>query len=108
MANNTNSQVIKFCDTELRPLADLYSQLYWRCKAVAAQWSAQGMGTLIPNTSDLIADTATTGPDGRPPITNAMVNTFASSVTAFIADLEGNSDAKLNTLNQIAVNPIKA
>lgn len=107
MANNTNAQVVKFSDTQIRPLADLYAQLYYRCKAVAAAYTAQSMGTLIPNDANLIADTAVTGPDGRAPISDADINTFATSVTAFIADLEANSSTKLNTLMKIAVNPIR-
>ena len=107
MANNTNALVINFTDTKIRPAADAYAQLYYRLKAVAAVWTAQGMGTLIPNDANLIADGAVTGPDGRAPITDAMVNTFATSVVAFINDLEANSGAKLNTLLQIAPNPVK-
>jgi hypothetical protein len=101
----TNTQAVRFCNEQIRPLADLYAQLYFREKAVAAAWVAQGMGTLIPNTADLVSDGAAT--DGRAQITGAMVNTFAGLVVTMTGDVEAASNAKLNTLLQIAVNPLR-
>lgn len=105
MADITNAEAVKFCNEEIRPLADQYAQLYWACKTVAEAWAARGMGTLIPNTADVIVDGSAT--DGRAQITGAKVNTFATSVTALIGDLEASANAKLNILHQIAVNPTR-
>ena len=105
MADITNPQVIKFSNEVIRPLADAYSQLYFRTKAIAAEWTAQNMGALIPNdTSSLVDGSAT---DGRPPITGAMVNTLAAIAVTLIDDLELNTNEKLNQLLQIAVNPVR-
>jgi len=105
MADITNPQAVDFCNTKVRTLADAYAQLYWASKAVVEAWTAQNIEALIPNDGSVIIDGSAT--DGRSIITGAMVNTFATSVVALTDDLEANTNAKLDTLHQIAVNPVR-
>lgn len=107
MANNTNAQAITVSDQQLRPLADSLMQLYNRCKALQIQYTAQSWASLFPNTSDLVADGAVTGPDGRQPITNADLNTLFGIVTSFITYMEQSSNANRNCAAKIAVNPTR-
>jgi hypothetical protein len=107
MPNITNPQAVKFCDEKIRPMADLYAQAYYAFKALADGWDAQGIATLIPNTSDVIADGSVTQGDGRATITGVMVNGLIANCKAFITDLEATSKTKLLGLLKIAVNPTR-
>jgi hypothetical protein len=102
MATITNPQAIRFSNEQIRTLADAYATLYFTCKRVGAAWTAQGIGSLIPNTADLLADGSDL--DGRAAITGAKVNGLVNAGAALIADLEAASSLKLNILLQIAVN----
>lgn len=102
MPDITNPQAVRFSNEEIRPLADAYANLYFAAKRVAAAWSAQDIGTLIPNTSDVIIDGSAT--DGRAAITGAKVNGLISACGALVTDLEANSNLKRDILLQIAVN----
>lgn len=107
MANNTNPVAIAFSDDQLRPLGDKLAQVYFLCKAVTAEWTAKGIGALIPDNADLIADKSVTAGDGRSPISGTDVNALASLVVAFTADMEASANAKLNSVLKIAVNPTR-
>lgn len=102
MAAITDTQAIKFANEQIRTLADAYANLYFTCKRVGAAWTAQGIGSLIPNTADVLVDGS--AQDGRAQITGAKVNGLVNAGAALIADLEANSNLKLNVLLQIAVN----
>lgn len=102
MPDITNPQAVRFANEEIRPLADAYANLYFTAKRVAAEWSAQNIGALIPNTADVIIDGSET--DGRAQITGAKVNGLVTAVAALVADLEANTNAKRDILLQIAVN----
>ena len=99
----TDPQAIRFCNERVRVAADKFGQLYNWCVSVQNEWAAQGIGALIPNDSSPIIDGAQT--DGRPLITGADVNTLAARVTEFISLLEANTNAKLNHILKVAVNP---
>lgn len=105
MADITNPQAVRFANEVIRPLADAYAQLYFRTQAVAAEWAAQNIGALIPNTPDVVVDGSAL--DGRPQITGTDVNLFAAQAVAFIADADANGKVKLNTMLRIAVNPVR-
>lgn len=94
-------QAVKFCNEKIRPAADRYAQLYWTAKILLVEWNAAGLGTLIPNTADVVVDGSVS--DGRSPITGAMVNGFKSNLQLLVNDLEANAGIKLNGLTQIAV-----
>jgi hypothetical protein len=94
-------QAVKFCNEKIRPAADRYAQLYWTAKILIAEWNAAGLGTLIPNTADVVVDGSAT--DGRSPITGVMVNAFKNNLQLLVTDLEASAGVKLNGLTQIAV-----
>ncbi len=98
----TNPQAIRFANEEVRRIADLEAQLYFATKAFLAEWTAQGIGALIPNTAEVLTDGSLQ--DGRAEITGAKVNGLVNYLTARATDLEANSNQKLNVLLQIAVN----
>jgi hypothetical protein len=103
MANINNATAIKFANEQIRVLADKYAQLYYLSKMVSDIWTAQGMATLIPNTSDILEDGAPA--DGRAQITGAMVNGLLTNCQALITDLEASTKLKLNGLLKVAVQP---
>lgn len=105
MPDITNPQAVRFANEVIRPLADAYAQLYFRTQAVAAEWVAQNIGGIIPNTADTIIDGS--AQDGRAQITGADVNLFAGQAVAFLADADANAKLKLKTMLRIAVNPVR-
>lgn len=98
----THPQAIRFANEEVRRIADLEAQLYFAAKAFLAEWTAQGIAALIPNTAEVLTDGALQ--DGRAEINGAKVNGLVSYLTARAADLEASGNQKLNVLLQIAVN----
>ena len=103
MAAITDPQAVKFCNEQIRAMADVYAQMYYRAKILKNIYDSQGISALIPNTADIVVDGS--AQDGRAPITGAKVTGFTNALTNLITDLEANSNAKLNVLLQIAVNP---
>ena len=105
MPDITNPQAVAFANGEVRVIADKYAQLYYALDAFLNEWNAQGIGTLIPNTADVIVDGSAT--DGRAQITGTKVNGLVTNLTALRTDLEANANQKLNVLLQVAVNPVR-
>ncbi len=105
MPNITNVEAIKFCNEQVRPFADQYGGLIFAAQKISDAWTAKGIGALVPNTADLLADGAVTGPDGRTPISGAEINAFATNVAAFLASVNASSGAVKNAILKIAVNP---
>lgn len=103
MADITNPQVVRFCNEELRPTGDRYITLYWWAKSTVDKWTAGNLAASCPSTADFVADGSDT--DGRGRLTGTLVNGAIATLQAFIADLEVNSNQKLNALMTIAVNP---
>lgn len=60
------------------------------------------MSSIITNTADVIEDGSDL--DGRPVITGAMGNNVINRLSELITDYEEFSNAKLNTILQVAVN----
>jgi hypothetical protein len=60
------------------------------------------MSALILNTTDVIVDGAAT--DGRSVITGAKATSIITRAQEIITDYEAASNAKLNTVLQVAVN----
>lgn len=107
MANNTNAQAITFCNQKVRPSADAVVQMYNTIKQLVLLWNGQSMTTLIPNDSNLVQDGATVASgtaDGRPPITNAQVQTLISNCNTLISTFEASSNLLLNQFMVIGVN----
>lgn len=99
----TNSQAVRFCNEEVRTVADKAAAYYWQAKAFLAEWDAQDLGTLIPNDpSETVVDGS--AEDGRGPITGKDVHNLKGHIESMVADLEANANLKLNILTKIEVN----
>jgi hypothetical protein len=89
MAAITNPVAIRFSNERLRLAADLLSQLDNYAAAILNEWTALGGVALIPNTTDVLQDTAApngidaTGGDGRPVVTGAKLNNIINRLTAY-------------------------
>jgi hypothetical protein len=84
----TNPVAIKFSNERLRVAADLLAQLDNEAAAILAEWTALGGTALIPNTADVLQDSAapngtnSVGGDGRPVVTGAQLNNIVNRLTA--------------------------
>ena len=104
MADITDPTAVRFCNERVRTAADRLAQAYNYAKIVSAEWTANDMGTTIPNNSgDTVIDGAAT--DGRHVITGEDVNSLINRLDELITDYEATSSAKLNTILSVAVNP---
>ena len=109
---NTNPQAVDFSNTRIRPMADLLFTCYLTAKSIVNQWNAQGVATVIPNDSTVIADGAAT--DGRAQITDAQATAIITRSTEFINWMEQGlvgspftgsvTNATLNTVTAVEVN----
>jgi len=70
---------------------------------MANEWTAQGIGPLIPNDASVVLDGSAT--DGRSVITGADVNTLAARVTEFVTLMEEKDNEKLNHIAKVAPVP---
>lgn len=102
MPDIIDPQAIRFSNERARTLADIATKYYWTAKAFMFEWDATSMGTVIPDADDTIVDGSAT--DGRTSITGANINGMKTHVDAMVADLEANSNLKLNILLKIEVN----
>lgn len=102
MADIVNVQAVAFCNQKVRKMADLLSAAYYSAITINDEWNATGMSGLIPNTADPVIDGSAT--DGRSPITGAKATSIIVRAQELIADMEANSNAKLNTVLQVRVN----
>jgi len=101
---NTNVQAIKVANEKIRPLADLFGQLYNRLKSAQIEYTAEGWSTLFPNDTQTISDGSDV--DGRTPITNADVRNFMlTDAVTFLNALEATANAGRDRVFKIAVNP---
>ena len=99
----TNAQAVRFCNEEVRTVADKAAAYYWQAKAFLAEWNAQNLGAIIPNdANEIVVDGS--AEDGRGPITGADVNGLKNHIQAMVTDLEANANLKLNILAKIEVN----
>lgn len=84
----TNPVAIKFSNEKLRVAADLIAQLDNFAGEIINEWNAQGGTALIPNTSDVLRDSASpsddvgTGGDGRVIVTGAKLNNIVNRLIA--------------------------
>lgn len=101
----TDPTAIGFSNEQIRPLADKLAQIYTQCKTIVNVWNAQSMGTVITNTSDIIEDGSGSGSDTRNQITGADATNIITRAQEFITDYEEFTNAKLNTVLKVAVNP---
>lgn len=104
MADITNAEAVTFCNERVRVAADKLAQAYYYAQIVTQEWTANSMGTLIPNEAgDTIIDGSET--DGRHVISGADANNIINRCNELVTDYEANTLAKLNTILGVAVNP---
>ena len=104
MALIDDAQAKKFCNEEIRPLANALAQLYARAKRVGQAWTARQMGNVIAyDNADAVVDGAET--DGRPIMSGVAVNNIVNRANEFVAELEADGGAKLNTILAVAPKP---
>ena len=111
----TNPIAIKFSNEKIRVVADLMAQLDNLGGSVLNEWNALGGTSLIPNTSDVIRDSASpnddvgTGGDGRPVITGIKANNIINRLTELrstnaASGLAMGATGVRDTILQVAVN----
>jgi hypothetical protein len=100
----SSPEAARFVNERVRPAADELVQAYYRAVAVRNEWFATDMGSVITNTSDEVADGASS--DGRHVVTGADIVNVITRLIEFTGDLEEFSNAKLNTLLPVVVNPL--
>jgi len=96
-----NPLAIKFVNETARRAAWKMLRMYRDSQAVITEYWARPTGT-IPDTDDVIEDGAhSTGGhigDGRPEATGAQVVTFVGFAEEYVAWMEANDNARLNTV----------
>jgi hypothetical protein len=106
MPDITNPQAVRFANERIRPLADLLEAAYETAKRFKAEWDANNLAALIPNTADPVVDGAAT--DGRKPMTGQKAHNLYNRASELITELEGGSLAalagRLDTIKQVSVN----
>lgn len=111
----TNPVAIKFSNEKLRVAADMLAQADNFAAATLAEWTALGGAALIPNTADVLRDSASptddlgTGGDGRPVVTGAKLTNIINRLTALRATATNSGLAMgvagvRDTVLQVAVN----
>jgi hypothetical protein len=111
----TNPAAIRFSNEKLRVAADLLAQLDNFAGSVINEWNAAGGVALIPNTADVLRDSASpnddlgTGGDCRPVVTGAKLNNIINRLialrsTAANAGLAMGVAGVRDTVLQVAVN----
>ena len=103
MALITNTQAIKFENETARQYCEHAWGTYLRAKDLVNTWNAQALSAVIPNTGDTFDDGSQT--DGRVIVTGAACTSAVTRAQEMIADMEANSNAKLNTLLALGMIP---
>ena len=102
MAVNSNPQAVTFTNERIRPMADKLARIYYESKALVNDWFAQNVGSVILNNADTVDQPVM---DGRRVVTGAECTNVVTRAIELVADMEANSNAKLNTVLAVAVNP---
>lgn len=98
---NTNAEAVKFSNEKVRVAANKLVNAYAFAKLVSAEWTANNMGELFPAGSVVVDGSET---DGRHPVTGNDVTLIIVRLNELVADYEAESNAKLNTLLNVATN----
>ena len=99
-----NPQAVRFCNEQIRILADTLLTALRTAEAVREFYHAHPeLGDLFySNSSELVEDGSAT--DGRPRLTGNDVLALVARADELSADYRANSNAKLNTVLKAAVN----
>jgi hypothetical protein len=79
MANITDPRVIKLTNEQVRPLAEQARAMRARIDSLTTDWFG-GLNTLVPNTTDLVADGRDA--EGASRLTGADVNSLVGNLIA--------------------------
>ena len=98
-----NPQAVRFCNEQIRILADMLLSAYRTAQAVCEYYYAHPeLGTLFQqNGNELVEDGSAT--DGRPRMTGNDVLALVSRADELISDYRANNNAKLNTLYRVCI-----
>lgn len=99
----TDASAVQFSNTKIRPAADMLGRAYYICKELQNLWNGENWSALITNTSDVINDGAPA--DGNAPITGIQATNIIVQAEAIVGLFEANSNAVLNDVLQVAINP---
>ncbi len=99
-----NPQAVRFCNEQVRILADTLLTALRTAEAVREFYYAHpDLGTLFyQNASEVVEDGSAT--DGRPRMTGNDVLALITRADELSADYRANNNAKLNTVLRAAVN----
>jgi len=99
-----NPQAVRFCNEQIRILADTLLTALRTAQAVREFYYAHPeLETLFhQNVSEFVEDGSAT--DGRPRMTGNDVLALITRADELVADYQANSNAKLNTVLRAAVN----
>lgn len=106
MADITNPEAVRFCNEVIRPLANAIYAAYKKCREGRDEFVANNMGSLLPDTADLVVDGSAT--DGRHPITGEDVNNIVTLANELLTNYEADTNAKLNELLNVCTNEYTA
>ena len=104
MANINNPHAVRFCNEQVRVLADTLLSAFRTAQAVRDYYYAHPeLGSLFyANQADAVEDGSAT--DGRPVLTGNDVLLMITRADELVSDLTASSNAKLNALLRVAVN----
>lgn len=87
---------------KVRPASDLFGQLYWRCKALQNDYSAQNWAALFPNDATTLDDGSVS--DGRPVLADADMVAFFAVISSYITYMEATGNANLKLVAKVGPN----
>ena len=102
MAEITNAEAVRFSNERIRVAANKLNAAYKCAREVQDEWYANNMGTLFPTGEGPVVDGSVT--DGRHPISADDVLLLITRLSELTTDYEANSNAKLNTILNVATN----
>ena len=102
MAAINNPVAVRHCNEKGRVFADALLTVYDTAKKYKTDWDANSIGTLIPNTADLVEDGSAT--DGRYPCTGAKFNALYTLSGTIITFFETGTPSRIDQIRQVAVN----
>ena len=109
MAEITNPQVVAFSNARIRPACDDMYSLYYKCKALVADYTAANIGSLINAAGDgnLVDDGSAT--DGRTRITGGdiyNVLTWAQQIVNFVENQAVTTADRASVISKPHVNSL--
>jgi len=95
----TDPFAVQFCDRRVRVVASTFITAYESAKKFVDEWNNLSIGTLIPNTTDVVEDNA--GRDFRPLLTGVKANDMLTMAQAIITAFETGTPTRIAKLRAI-------